>query len=129
MITSTKSHGQVDLESLGRNDLLEIRASFSADLIEINGELEDEKLTYKTTGESKGPEWYQRARGARRAVIKRLQRVDVLLATAPQQNRPPSAKGQDVANLFVDFARARLPEDVFQGILDDAVELWKVENA
>ena len=129
MIMRTKEYGDVDLDTATRETLVLIRAGLYSDLQEINFAISDAKETYRATGERYAHDWIRRTHIARKSVLKRLGHVNAVLSSIPKERKPPSKKGQDVANLFVDFARARLPEDVFQGILDDAIELWKIENA
>ena len=125
MIMHTKAHGDVDLGTATRQTLLLVRAGLEADLQEINWTIEDTKR------ERCAPDWVRRVRGARKTVLKRLSFVNAAISAAPKapkESKPPSKKGQRVADLFVDIAKVRLQEEVFEDILEEAIEQWKQES-
>jgi hypothetical protein len=125
MIIRTKEHGDVDLDTATRETLVLVRAGLETDLQEINFSIKDADQTYRDTGKRYAPDWMRRVQLARKAVLKRLTYVNVAISAIPKESKPPSKKGQRVADLFVDIAKVRLQEAVFADILKEAVDQWE----
>ena len=125
---STKTHGELDLSRMSREELLSVKATLSAELQFINGQIEDARSRFQETGERADPDWYRRASWARRWHIRHIHAIDVVLPHAPREPRPPSDKARDVANLFVDVARATLDEVMFNAILEEALLRWRAKS-
>jgi hypothetical protein len=108
----------VDVDSLTREQILDMLPQLTAEMDEIRTQIEDAKAKAASTGDYADREWFRRAKYALRAKGRLHQQLQYRLGVLRKER---STQSTEVEKQFVNVAREVLPDEQFHRILQTAM--------
>lgn len=119
------------LDTMGREELLRKKLDAETRLADIKGQIEKAEAEFHLTGKYADPDWYRRAKGAKRYAAIDLHEINTRLSelrkvekAANVQRHAVAVKTKHVAFLhaFYRAAKAELTPEVFEALIELAHE-------
>jgi len=101
-----------DLQSMTRQQLLELKLLVNEEINAIKSQLEAAKTTQHQTGEYANPDWFRRANSALRIKQMQIQKIQLLLSSRREISLPA---------LFMSVCEEKLDPAVFSSLKAQAV--------
>jgi hypothetical protein len=108
----------LDVNSLSREQILDMLPQLTAEMDEIRTQIEDAKAKAAATGDYADREWFRRAKYALRAKGRLHQQLQYRLGVLRKER---STQSTEVEKQFVNVAREVLPDEQFHRILQTAM--------